>query len=125
MSISKRGIFGCSNLGRSRERPFFCSAIHYGMLFHSRFAHARAGRAFLYQIQDRPRAMLAETIGLAAAVCTTVAYFPQLKKSWQTRRTDDLSLAMLLVLSSGVALWVVYGVVKADWVIIAATRPTG
>ena len=64
--------------------------------------------------------MLAETIGLAAAVCTTVAYFPQLKKSWQTRRTDDLSLAMLLVLSSGVALWVVYGAVKADWVIIAA-----
>jgi MtN3 and saliva related transmembrane protein len=27
---------------------------------------------------------------------------------------------MLLVLSSGVALWVVYGVIKTDWVIIAA-----
>jgi MtN3 and saliva related transmembrane protein len=64
--------------------------------------------------------MLGYLIGLAAAVCTTVAYFPQLKKSWQTRRTDDLSLTMLLVLSSGVALWVVYGVIKADWVIIAA-----
>ena len=64
--------------------------------------------------------MLGYVIGLAAAVCTTVAYFPQLKKSWQSGRTDDLSLAMLLVLSSGVALWVVYGVIKADWVIIAA-----
>ncbi len=64
--------------------------------------------------------MLGYIIGLAAAVCTTVAYFPQLKKSWQSGRTDDLSLAMLLVLSSGVALWVVYGVIKTDWVIIAA-----
>ena len=64
--------------------------------------------------------MLAEAIGLAAAVCTTAAYFPQLKKSWQTRSTDDLSLAMLLVLSTGVALWVVYGVIKTDWVIIVA-----
>jgi MtN3 and saliva related transmembrane protein len=64
--------------------------------------------------------MLGYLIGLAAAVCTTVAYFPQLKKSWQTRRTDDLSLAMLLVLSSGVALWVVYGAIKGDGVIIAA-----
>jgi MtN3 and saliva related transmembrane protein len=64
--------------------------------------------------------MLADAIGLAAAVCTTAAYLPQLKKSWQTRSTDDLSLLMLLVLSTGVTLWVAYGAIKTDWVIIAA-----
>jgi MtN3 and saliva related transmembrane protein len=37
------------------------------------------------------------------------ANVPQVKKTWQTRRADDLSLKMLLLLMTGVALWVVYG----------------
>jgi hypothetical protein len=31
-------------------------------------------------------------IGLAAAVCTTAANLPQLKKAWTTGQTDDISL---------------------------------
>jgi MtN3 and saliva related transmembrane protein len=60
------------------------------------------------------------SIGALAAFCTTVSYFPQLKKCWQTGQAGDLSLKMFLILSLGVALWAVYGVFKADWVIIAA-----
>ncbi len=63
--------------------------------------------------------MLAEAIGLVAAACIAGAYFPQLWKSWRTKRTDDLSLVMLLILFSGVGLWVVYGIIRRDWVIIA------
>ncbi len=63
--------------------------------------------------------MLAEAIGLVAAICVAAAYFPQLWKSWQTKRTDDLSVVMLLILLSGVGLWVVYGILKRDWVIIS------
>lgn len=59
-------------------------------------------------------------VGLAAAVCTTGAIFPQLKKAWTTGQTDDISMNMLLVLASGLALWVAYGVLKADIVIILA-----
>lgn len=59
-------------------------------------------------------------VGLAAAVCTTGAILPQIKKAWTTGQTDDISMNMLLVLASGLALWVAYGVLKADIVIILA-----
>jgi MtN3 and saliva related transmembrane protein len=59
-------------------------------------------------------------IGSLAAFCTTISYFPQLKKCWQTGHTGDLSLTMFLVLAFGIALWVIYGTYKKDWVIIAA-----
>jgi len=59
-------------------------------------------------------------VGLAAAICTTVSYIPQVKKAWQTGSTGDLSLKMLLILASGIALWVVYGLLKSDAVIIGA-----
>jgi MtN3 and saliva related transmembrane protein len=63
----------------------------------------------------------AETlIGGAAALCTTVSYFPQLKKSWQTGETGDLSTRMLLLLATGLTLWMTYGYLKDDWVIVAA-----
>jgi MtN3 and saliva related transmembrane protein len=62
----------------------------------------------------------ATVIGLAAAVCTTAANMPQLKKAWITRQTDDLSLKTLLLFVGGLALWVVYGVLQKDIVIILA-----
>jgi MtN3 and saliva related transmembrane protein len=65
-------------------------------------------------------AMLHTIVGLAAAICTTLSYVPQLKKCWQTGETDDLSLRMLLVLTTGITLWIVYGFMGADIVIILA-----
>jgi MtN3 and saliva related transmembrane protein len=59
-------------------------------------------------------------VGGVAAFCTTASYFPQLRKCWQTGQSDDLSLRMLLVLWLGVALWIIYGILKADWIIITA-----
>ncbi|MEA2929634.1 MAG: MtN3 and saliva related transrane protein [Hyphomicrobiales bacterium] len=59
-------------------------------------------------------------IGLVAAFCTTVSYIPQLKKIWVTGETEDISLKMFLILALGIALWVVYGVLQHDAVIILA-----
>jgi MtN3 and saliva related transmembrane protein len=59
-------------------------------------------------------------IGLFAAVCTTSSYVPQLKKCWDTGQADDLSLKMFLILSAGIGLWVVYGIMQQDPVIILA-----
>jgi MtN3 and saliva related transmembrane protein len=59
-------------------------------------------------------------IGLAAAVCTTAANLPQLKKAWTSGQTDDISLKMLLLLGCGLGLWVVYGVLQKDVIIILA-----
>jgi MtN3 and saliva related transmembrane protein len=58
--------------------------------------------------------------GVAAACCTTVSYFPQLKKCWETNETDDLSLGMFLTLFAGIALWVVYGILRSDPVVLVA-----
>ena len=63
---------------------------------------------------------VATVIGLTAAVCTTAANLPQLKKAWVTGQTDDLSLKTLLMLGSGLVLWIIYGVLQSDFVIILA-----
>ena len=59
-------------------------------------------------------------VGTAAAILTTASNIPQLKKCWQTGSAGDLSLKMLISLASGVALWIGYGVLKDDLVIICA-----
>jgi MtN3 and saliva related transmembrane protein len=59
-------------------------------------------------------------IGLIAAFCTTVSYIPQIRKIRATGETQDVSLKMFLILSTGIALWVVYGVLQGDAVIILA-----
>jgi MtN3 and saliva related transmembrane protein len=59
-------------------------------------------------------------IGLAAAFCTTASYVPQVRKCWQTGSTGDLSLKMLAILATGIGLWVLYGLMRSDLVIIAA-----
>lgn len=55
-----------------------------------------------------------------SALCTTISYLPQLKKSWETGETGDLSRNMLILLGAGLGLWLAYGVLKTDFVIIAA-----
>jgi MtN3 and saliva related transmembrane protein len=59
-------------------------------------------------------------VGSVAAFCTTVSYFPQLKKCWETGSAGDLSLKMFSILATGIALWVIYGILQGDIVIIVA-----
>jgi MtN3 and saliva related transmembrane protein len=59
-------------------------------------------------------------IGLVAAALTTAANAPQVWKVWRTREANDISLRMTLMLSAGLALWVVYGFMQGDIVIILA-----
>ena len=59
-------------------------------------------------------------IGSLAAFCTTVSYVPQVRKCWTTGKADDLSLRMFLTLTLGISLWVLYGFLKSDAVIVAA-----
>ena len=59
-------------------------------------------------------------IGACAAALTSLSYVPQVRKAWPRGSTDDLSLTMLVVLTSGLVCWIGYGLLKADWVIVAA-----
>ena len=49
-------------------------------------------------------------IGLAAAVCTTISFVPQLIRVWRLRSAREISLIMFLVFSLGTFLWLLYGI---------------
>lgn len=59
-------------------------------------------------------------IGVCAAILTSLSYIPQVRKAMPRGSTKDLSLHMLVVLTSGLLLWIGYGLLKSDWVIVAA-----
>lgn len=58
-------------------------------------------------------------IGIAAGILTTAAVIPQIYKAWKTKKVQDVSPGMFIVLLAGLLLWVVYGVMKNDIPIIA------
>ncbi len=49
-------------------------------------------------------------LGLAAGLLTTIGFVPQLVKGYRTKRMDDVSLVMPMLLSAGMALWLGYGI---------------
>ena len=49
-------------------------------------------------------------IGLAAAVCTTVSFVPQLIRVWRLRSAREISTIMFSVFSLGTFLWLLYGI---------------
>ena len=62
----------------------------------------------------------ATLIGLVAAFCTTISYVPQIRKIRASGETHDISLRMFLILATGIALWVIYGVLQGDAIIVLA-----
>jgi MtN3 and saliva related transmembrane protein len=63
-------------------------------------------------------------IGLFAAFCTTVAFVPQVVRTWKNRSTQDLSLGMYLFYATGIFAWLVYGVLIHDLPLIASNGVT-
>lgn len=59
-------------------------------------------------------------IGLAAAVCTTFSFVPQFLKALKSKQTKDLSMLMYSVLTIGLFLWLVYGIILKDLPLILA-----
>ncbi len=64
------------------------------------------------------------TIGLSAAVITTVSFLPQIVKAFRTKSVADFSWIMLIALSVGIALWFIYGIFKNDLAIMLANGVT-
>ena len=58
--------------------------------------------------------------GLIAGACTTISFIPQILKIIKTRKVRDISGAMYTVLTTGVFLWLVYGIFLRELPIILA-----
>ena len=52
---------------------------------------------------------MVDGVGFVAGTLTTAAFLPQVLKTFKSRSTRDISLAMWLMLSVGVGVWIVYG----------------
>ena len=63
-------------------------------------------------------------LGLLAGVLTTVAFVPQVVKTWRTRSTADISLGMFAILVAGIIAWLVYGTLIRDLPLILANAVT-
>ncbi|MCL4106739.1 UNVERIFIED_CONTAM: hypothetical protein GTU68_048183 [Idotea baltica] len=63
-------------------------------------------------------------IGTIAAVITTIAFLPQVIKIYKSKNTSDISLSMYLLFTSGVLLWLIYGIMIKDTPIIIANGVT-
>ena len=68
--------------------------------------------------------MMLENIGFVAAVLTTFSFLPQALLTLRTRKTDEISLTMYLMLNLGIVCWLVYGLVRDDAAIILANAVT-
>ncbi|WP_368031475.1 SemiSWEET family sugar transporter [Arcobacter sp. s6] len=65
-----------------------------------------------------------ELVGSLAAFLTTVAFVPQAYKIYKTNQTKDLSLSLFLIFSSGVFMWLIYGIMIKDFPIMIANTIT-
>lgn len=63
-------------------------------------------------------------LGLLAGSFTTIAFLPQVLKTWKSRSAKDLSLGMFSIFTMGVALWLAYGILINDLPVILANVVT-
>jgi MtN3 and saliva related transmembrane protein len=67
---------------------------------------------------------ITQLLGLTAGALTTVAFLPQVIKTWKSRSAKDLSLGMFSLFCLGVVLWLIYGIMVQDIPVIAANLLT-
>ena len=61
-----------------------------------------------------------DVLGLVASAFTTSSFVPQVWRTWKTRDVSGISLPTYLIITVGLALWLVYGVLRGDLPLIVA-----
>lgn len=61
---------------------------------------------------------LADLIGITAGILVLSSFIPQLHKAYKTKRMLDVSIYLMALIASGMFLWVIYGIIRRDPVII-------
>ena len=59
-------------------------------------------------------------LGILAGGITSLGFIPQIIKGYRTKKLEDVSYLMPIVLAIGMFLWLLYGIFQADLAIIAA-----
>ena len=74
--------------------------------------------------QSLPSMEIQDFIGYTAATLTTASFVPQAWKTFRSRDVRGISLGMYALFTSGVALWLVYGLILGDVPITLANAIT-
>ena len=53
-----------------------------------------------------------EGLGLTAGTLTTLAFLPQVIQIWRLQSAQGVSLAWIIIFSTGVLLWFIYGLIS-------------
>ena len=61
-----------------------------------------------------------DVLDLVASAFTTSSIVPQVWRTWKTRDVSGISLPTYLIITVGLALWLVYGVLRGDLPLIVA-----
>jgi len=69
-------------------------------------------------------AMVFTIVGYLAGTLTTVAFLPQVLRTYRTKSMGDIDGATLVAFTLGVILWIVYGVYVHSWPVIVANGVT-
>jgi MtN3 and saliva related transmembrane protein len=57
-------------------------------------------------------------VGYAACAVTALTFLPQVIKTWKEKSARNVSLMMFIIAATNEVLWIAYGVLKNDMVII-------
>lgn len=59
-----------------------------------------------------------DILGYAAGAITCLTFLPQVIKTWNSKSARDVSLNMFLIAAVNEVMWIVYGALLNNWVII-------
>ena len=57
-------------------------------------------------------------IGYTAGVLTAITFLPQVIKTWKMKAAGELSFLMILLVACSVSMWIIYGLLLMNNVII-------
>ena len=67
---------------------------------------------------------LAPYIGYVAGAMTVISYAPQAVRAWKTKKVDDLSWGMIILLTVAGALWIAYGLSSSQMPVVLTNSLT-
>ena len=59
-----------------------------------------------------------DVLGYAAGAVTSLTFLPQVVKTWKDKSAKDVSLMMFIIAAINEVMWIVYGALLNNWVII-------
>ena len=62
--------------------------------------------------------VITEGVGILGGILTAVSMLPQVFKIAKEKKAEEVSIVMLSILLMGIAVWILYGILKSDLPII-------